>query len=109
MSTCGSCKHWAHPDGWGPNASLEYLRSTPRQLDENNQVIWHDDEDQAREELAHQIEAQFGLCGGVQFGLEISSPDEAPPLAFTIDGSMFMAALWTRAEFGCALFKEQEG
>jgi hypothetical protein len=95
-STCVSCQHWTPP-----TERTEFKTTV--------EPVWsfEDHPDAAREMDKRQADADekdrlFGHCEAIQMGP--ASAGEALPLALTLDGSGYMADLFTRAEFGCALW-----
>lgn len=93
---CGSCAHWgrADPNGW-----------------QGFYTLWQQDDesDDAFEAREVATQAVYGDCGGVE-----GNPRDdyerviEPPVAFTYDGSNYMAGLRTQAQFGCVLWEPRE-
>lgn len=103
---CRTCKHWDPTHGGsgrhrGPSV---HWHGNPAILDEVE-----DDPDRLQrvEKMATAVERLYGTCAGVEFLLTEVDPKKAP-LAFTEDGSEYRAVLFTRPEFGCALWEERQ-
>lgn len=91
---CGSCRHWRPPEE--RDDFRQVLRVYP--ID--------GDYDRVRG-ISDTVDRMFGTCGAIQLGDEIRE-DEAIPFAVTKDGSDYMADLFTRREFGCALHEPRD-
>lgn len=86
---CGDCAHWGHPrDDWMTVATAERAAVLVDR--------------KAAYEKAERVDQEYGQCNGVPMG-PVDADD--PPLATVLDGSLYKAILFTRAGFGCALWK----
>lgn len=54
-----------------------------------------------------EIDKMFGLCRHITMKPRLGM-DDPPPLAITLDGSEYMADLYTQATFGCVEFESKE-
>lgn len=91
MKTCGSCKFWGGEEvGWQPEPA-------PEQWPDEPQKQYSDRRDAA------QAANDYRTCQKV---VMVAEYKEDPPLAYTIDGSKYIADLRTLAEFGCVLHEE---
>ncbi len=87
MGNCGNCKHWTKPDEhYGPSNPFH---SRYDGIDETSTIHTH------------------RICSLIT--LADRADREAPPKAYTMDASDYMATLWVAPDFGCALFEAKEG
>jgi len=98
---CGSCRHWDHAGphtGWAMNFTLKPLPGAGPSY-----------KDESTERRQRDAEARYGLCKVIDLLDGYDPIDEADlPLAFCKDGSDYMAHLYTRAEFGCAMWEAED-
>lgn len=72
-----------------------------------------DGEDPYGEEIEarqHAAEARYGECQTIDLLDTYEAADaDSVPVAFTKDGSDYMASLYTRDDFGCTLWEARNG
>lgn len=88
MITCRTCRHWKRPEDRDGYQNVV-------------QGAWRGDTTPSPADEADRL---FGECTGIEMG-----PAELPnpPLAVVMDGSNFMATLFTQADFGCVFGTER--
>lgn len=98
MSTCGTCKHWkADDDSWH-----SVIRLKPREGESDDDRYDHTTALHNRERDAQKA---YGTCEEIGLLDNYEEHDEdALPLAYTKDASDYVATLYTKAAFSCALF-----
>lgn len=92
---CGTCKHWVEYNGWRDPVNIHALGPEP------------DYDAQSKEQ--ERVSGLYRQCQAIEANPEVYfTPGEAlPPLpkAVAIDGSAYMADVFTQAEFGCVLWE----
>lgn len=87
--TCGTCKFWEHP-----RTDFTQVVRLP------THVVPYDPEDTTGSNF---WDRQYGKCAAVEMG----PVEEHPiPQAVVLDGSEYMAELFTLESFGCTLWEE---
>ncbi len=81
MDDCASCKHWQQV--WNDPASKAYVHGN------------------AAEKIPADKRTEWGVCEAI--GMP-EMAETVTTLAFTQDGSEYMADLHTRSDFGCVLW-----
>lgn len=97
MNTCGTCKFWQYP-------RVDYMQVV--------EPAWVGDRDErmatskARYEAANEADKLYGHCDAIRMGP--TSAGEPLPLAQVLDGSRYMANLFTLPDFGCVLWQAKD-
>lgn len=90
---CGTCVKWKSPD---------------KRVDYTNAVSFTSGGDwEETYEQQEKADKLFGVCEGVRPGFDLDATDPLP-MATVVDGSQYLATLFTRAEFYCALYSDKE-
>lgn len=96
MKNCGTCKHWKPPTERGNYGNVVRFR--------DDEYVGDYDLDYKRGDAE---DKKFGFCKSIKMGGDLPL-DKPTPLAVTMDGSQYMADLFTQAEFGCVLWAEKD-
>jgi len=99
MGECQSCNFWQPPSqrtGFADVVRVEPYEEDRQRRDYGPAV-----------NRQMEIDKMFGLCRHITLKPTLSMDDE-PPLAITLDGSEYMADLYTQPTFGCVLFEDKE-
>ena len=99
MGSCSECIFWTPPSQ--RTGFADVVRVEPDEADRQRK----DYGPAVKRQM--EIDKMFGLCRRITLKPTLGMDDQ-PPLAITLDGSEYMADLYTQPAFGCVEFESKE-